>query len=175
MRKYRLVCIVKQSMSAEEAQQQVNTLVEYIEKKNGKVLDSKNMGLEKLAYPIERNALGHYFVVDMELEQAEVSEFRRFIAVNENFLRDMIVTSGKDDKPLSKIKFGDSKIKEKKSSLVMGESAFLNNLSQFRANNGKILPRYVVGLTSHDMRLLRRAMKRSRYMALSPFKARPTN
>ncbi len=169
MRKYRLVCVLKQSMSAEEAQQNVDTVTEYIKNKNGKLLDSKNLGLERLSYPINRDSRGHYFVLDVEMNQEDIAGLRYLIAVNENFLREMVIALNKYDQTLDKML---ESAKERKQDLSCASSC-LYDLSRFVASNGKMLPRHLTGLDAKKMRLLSVAIKRARYLALLPFKARP--
>jgi small subunit ribosomal protein S18 len=45
----------------------------------------------------------------------------------------------------------------------------VNSLRQFIGDGGKILPRRHTGLSAHHQRLLKRAIKRARNIALMPF------
>ena len=47
----------------------------------------------------------------------------------------------------------------------------VNTLSQFVTERGKIIPRRITGVSLHHQRLLTKAIKRARYMALLPFVA----
>lgn len=44
-------------------------------------------------------------------------------------------------------------------------------LTQFITEHGKIIPRRITGVSSHHQKLLAKAVKRARYMALLPFVA----
>lgn len=44
-------------------------------------------------------------------------------------------------------------------------------LSQFITEHGKIIPRRITGVSAHHQKLLAKAIKRARYMALLPFVA----
>ncbi len=47
----------------------------------------------------------------------------------------------------------------------------VDSLSQFVTERGKIIPRRITGVSLRHQRLLTRAIKRARYMALLPFVA----
>jgi len=47
----------------------------------------------------------------------------------------------------------------------------IDTLSQFITERGKIIPRRITGVSLHYQRLLTKAIKRARYMALIPFVA----
>lgn len=47
----------------------------------------------------------------------------------------------------------------------------INTLSQFVTERGKIIPRRITGVSLRYQRLLTKAIKRARYMALLPFVA----
>lgn len=47
----------------------------------------------------------------------------------------------------------------------------IDTLSQFITERGKIIPRRITGVSLHHQRMLTKAIKRARYMALLPFVA----
>lgn len=47
----------------------------------------------------------------------------------------------------------------------------INTLQQFITERGKIIPRRITGVSAHYQKLLAKAIKRARYMALLPFVA----
>ena len=47
----------------------------------------------------------------------------------------------------------------------------VENLMKFITERGKILPRRITGVSAHHQRLLTKAIKRARHMALLPFVA----
>jgi len=47
----------------------------------------------------------------------------------------------------------------------------VDTLSQFITERGKIIPRRITGVSLHYQRLLTKAIKKARYMALLPFVA----
>ncbi|QEK37900.1 30S ribosomal protein S6 [Candidatus Cytomitobacter indipagum] len=171
MRNYRLVCALEQNLSADEAQLHVEKIVQYIKENNGELGGVRNFGLAKTAYEMNRNARAHYFVVDFNLDPLKLKDMKRLIDINDKFLRDLIVKLDKFDKPLDRLTLGiEGKVKERKSELMLGESAFLNNLSQFISPYGKILSRYIIGISAKQMRCLSQAIKRARYIGLMPFR-----
>lgn len=47
----------------------------------------------------------------------------------------------------------------------------IETLTQFVTEQGKILPRRITGISAHHQKLLAKAVKRARHMALLPFVA----
>ncbi|QEK38409.1 30S ribosomal protein S6 [Candidatus Cytomitobacter primus] len=170
MRSYRLVCVLQQILSAEEAQLQVDKITNHLTENNGEIIGVKNFGLMKLAYQMNRNARGHYFIIDFKLDPLKVKSLRSLMSLNDKFLRDIIVILDKESKTLDKISFAADKNRERKLDLIIGESAFLNNLGQFISTYGKILSRHIIGISSKQMRCLSQAIKRARYIGLLPFR-----
>ena len=62
----------------------------------GNILESKDLGNKKLAYPINKELTGYYFVIDFEANNEIVSELDRKAKINENVIRYMIIRTDEE-------------------------------------------------------------------------------
>ena len=56
-----------------------------------KVVNTKDMGQKKLAYPINKQVRGNYYVFNVEATVAAVNEFDRKAKIDENILRHIVI------------------------------------------------------------------------------------
>ena len=49
------------------------------------------MGRKKLAYPINKEVSGYYYVMTVEADRETIHEFDRKVSINENVLRHLII------------------------------------------------------------------------------------
>jgi len=91
MTKYEVMFIVKSTLSDEDIKKTVDDLQKLINKKPSKVVEMKEMGRKKLAYPINKEVSGHYYVMEVEADHETISEFDRKVSINENVLRHLII------------------------------------------------------------------------------------
>ena len=56
-----------------------------------KVVATKDMGQKKLAYPINKQVRGNYYVFNVEASAAAVKEFDRKAKIDENILRHIVI------------------------------------------------------------------------------------
>ncbi len=91
MNKYEMMFIVKTTVEETEAVKVAEELKSIITSMKGEVTDSKDLGNKKLAYPINKEVTGFYFVVDFTANNEIVSELDRKARINENVLRHMII------------------------------------------------------------------------------------
>ena len=66
-------------------------LQKLINKKPSKVIEFKEMGRKKLAYPIKKEVSGYYYVMTVEVTNETLQEFDRKVSINENVLRHLII------------------------------------------------------------------------------------
>ena len=70
----------------------VVTSVEKILKDNSaKIIETKELGLKKLAYPIKKEINGYYELITFEANKDVIVEIKRKISINESILRHLIV------------------------------------------------------------------------------------
>ena len=91
MNKYEMMFIVKTTVEETEAVKVAEELKSIITAMKGEITDSKDLGNKKLAYPINKEVTGFYFVVDFTANNEIVSELDRKARINENVLRHMII------------------------------------------------------------------------------------
>ena len=91
MNKYEMMFIVKATMEAEQVKATAEAVKKNAEGKNSKVVEYKELGEKKLAYPIKKELNGYYFVMQLEASKEAVAEFDRKTALDENVLRHLIV------------------------------------------------------------------------------------
>lgn len=76
----------------EEGAKKINTKVsEVVQRKGGKLLAQKDLGLKSLAYRISRQNRGRYFQVDYEGSGEVVSDLERNLRLTEECLRFLTV------------------------------------------------------------------------------------
>ncbi len=91
MTKYEIMFIVKATMEEEAIKAEAENLQKLINKKPSKVIEFKEMGRKKLAYPINKEVSGYYFVMNVEASHETIAEFDRKVSINENVLRHLII------------------------------------------------------------------------------------
>ncbi len=91
MTKYEIMFIVKATMEEDAIKKASEDLQKLINNKTSKVIDFKEMGRKKLAYPIKKEVSGYYFVMNVEADRETIAEFDRKVSINENILRHLII------------------------------------------------------------------------------------
>ena len=87
MRNYENLVIVKPTFTAEEIQASVKAVEEIITSNGGQIAATNAMGMRKLAYPIEKNERGYYYVIYYTVAPAAIVEIERRFRINEDLLR----------------------------------------------------------------------------------------
>jgi small subunit ribosomal protein S6 len=88
--------IVKTTIEEEAVKGISESLQSVITSMGGKITESKDLGNKKLAYPINKEIAGYYFVVDFEANNETVSELDRKAKINENVIRYMIIRNDEE-------------------------------------------------------------------------------
>ncbi len=91
MNKYEMMFIVKATMEAEQVKATAENIKKVAEDTGAKVVEYKELGEKKLAYPIKKELNGYYFVMQLEASKEAESELDRKAALDENVLRHLIV------------------------------------------------------------------------------------
>ena len=92
MTKYEIMFIVKSTMEEDAIKKTSEEVQKLINIKPSKVIEFKEMGRRKLAYPINKEVSGYYFVMTVEATHDTIKEFDRKVSINENILRHLIIT-----------------------------------------------------------------------------------
>ncbi len=91
MTKYEIMFIVKATMEESEIKKTANDVQKLINQKPSKVIEFKEMGRKKLAYPIKKEVSGYYYVMTVSADHETISEFDRKVSINEKVLRHLII------------------------------------------------------------------------------------
>ena len=91
MNKYEMMFIVKATMESEAVKKTADTIKKVVTDCGGKVVEFKELGEKKLAYPIKKELNGYYFVMQMEINKDGQAELDRRAGLDENVLRHLIV------------------------------------------------------------------------------------
>ena len=87
LKHYETMFIVKPTLTEEETVAQIEIVKATIEKNGGEIASCADMGSQQLAYEIEKNKRGYYFVIYFKGEPAEIAEIERNYRNNENIMR----------------------------------------------------------------------------------------
>ena len=87
MRHYENLVIVKPTLTEEEIKNTIATVEEFITSNGGEIIARDAMGMKKLAYPIEKNARGYFYVMYYKVAPSAISEIERRFRINEEILR----------------------------------------------------------------------------------------
>jgi small subunit ribosomal protein S6 len=105
---YETVFIMRQDISAQDADKLADSFAQIIENNGGKVVKREDWGLRNLSYIIEKNRKGHYRMFVLDTPYPALAEMERCMKLNEDLLRHMTIKLDHiSDKP-SKMLSADS-------------------------------------------------------------------
>ena len=91
MNKYEIMFIVKATNEADTIASVAKEMQKLISDNKGKVVEFKELGEKKLAYPIKKEISGYYYAMQVEGSHDTVAEFDRKALLNENVLRHLTI------------------------------------------------------------------------------------
>ena len=91
MDKNEIMFIIKNTIEDEKVAKEAENLQNLITNDKGKIIEFREMGKRKLAYPIKKELTGTYFVMTVEANHDTIKEFDRKVLINENVLRHLII------------------------------------------------------------------------------------
>jgi len=91
MNKYEVMFIVKATMESADIKKCAESFKSLVTDLKGKVVEYKELGEKKLAYPIKKELNGYYYVMQIEADKDIISEFDRKIRLDENVLRHLVI------------------------------------------------------------------------------------
>ena len=91
MNKYEMMFIVKANADEKAVATTAESLKSVITSMKGEITDSKELGSKELAYPIKKEKVGYYFVVNFNANAEIVAELDRKARIDESILRHMII------------------------------------------------------------------------------------
>lgn len=91
MNKYEMMFIVKATMDSENVKATAESIKKLVTDLKGNVVEYKELGEKKLAYPIKKELNGYYFLMQFEANKEVESEINRKAGLDENVLRHLII------------------------------------------------------------------------------------
>lgn len=91
MNKYEIMFIVKATMESETVKASAETMKKIISDNGSNVIEFKELGEKKLAYPIKKEITGYYFLMQVEATKDAVKELDRKALLDETILRHLII------------------------------------------------------------------------------------
>ncbi|MBN2895695.1 MAG: 30S ribosomal protein S6 [Campylobacterales bacterium] len=87
MRHYENLVIVKPTLTEEEIKRNLANVEEIITSNGGEIAVRDDMGIRKLAYPIDKSPRGYFYVVYYTMDPQNIAEVERRFRINEELLR----------------------------------------------------------------------------------------
>ncbi len=87
LKHYETMFIVKPTLTEEETVAQIEAVKTLITKNGGEIVACDDMGSRPLAYEIEKQKRGYYFVAYFKGEPSSLKEIERNYRINENIIR----------------------------------------------------------------------------------------
>jgi len=87
LKHYETMFILKPTLTEEETAAQIELVKSTIAKNGGEIAACDNIGSKQLAYEIEKNKRGYYFLAYFKGEPKGILEIERQYRINENILR----------------------------------------------------------------------------------------
>lgn len=91
MNKYEMMFIVKATMESENVKATAESIKKLVTDLKGNVVEYKELGEKKLAYPIKKELNGYYFLMQFEANKDVEAELNRKAGLDENVLRHLII------------------------------------------------------------------------------------
>lgn len=91
MTNYEIMFIVKATLDETALSNVTKEVQKLITDNKSKVIEFKDMGRKKLAYPINKEVSGFYYLMNVEATHEVIGEFDRKLRINENILRHLIL------------------------------------------------------------------------------------
>lgn len=91
MKKYEIMFIVKATQESADVKKTAENAKKILTSEKANIIEFKEMGEKKLAYPIKKEINGYYYVMQVESPKEAISEFDRKIKLDESVLRHLII------------------------------------------------------------------------------------
>ncbi len=91
MNHYETLFVVKPTLTDEETKAQIEKTLAIITDHDGEIVTTDDMGMRKLAYPVEKNERGYYTVVYFKAPGTLIAELERQMRYNEDILKFMTI------------------------------------------------------------------------------------
>lgn len=96
LNKYESIYIINPEVDAEGIKGLVEKFNALIESEGGKVIETNEWGMKKLAYPINKLTQGYYVLVNFEAKPEFIDELERIYKITDSVIK--FITVRKEDK-----------------------------------------------------------------------------
>jgi len=90
MKSYESMFLIKPDLGKDDLDKVLNQIQELIVKHKGSVDKVNDLGKKKTAYPVKKFQEGFYYLINMTIEQEEISKLKRGFGLNESILRVLV-------------------------------------------------------------------------------------
>ena len=91
MNTYEIMFIVRADIDEKTVKDTEKAFEKILTDMKSKVVNTKDMGQRKLAYPIKDQVRGFYYILNVEASSEAVKEFDRKAKIDNNILRHLII------------------------------------------------------------------------------------
>ncbi len=91
MNNYETLFVIKPTLTDEETAAQIAKVTEILEREGAEILATNEMGMRKLAYPVQKNERGVYTIVYFKAAGTIVNELERNLKFNEEVIKFLTV------------------------------------------------------------------------------------
>ncbi len=84
---YETLFVVKPTLTEEEIKAQIARMKEVLAKVDAELLAEDDMGMRKLAYPVQKNERGYYTVFYYKANGDAIAEIERNLRINEDIIK----------------------------------------------------------------------------------------
>jgi len=88
---YETLFVVKPTLTDEETASQIAKIKDVLAKEGAELVATDDMGMRKLAYPVQKNDRGYYTVLFFKGEGAVINELERNLKINEDVIKFLTV------------------------------------------------------------------------------------
>ena len=91
MNSYETLFVVKPTLTEEEITAQITKVKDILTKEGAELLGTNDMGMRKLAYPVQKNDRGYYTILFYKAEGTVIGELERNLKINEDVIKFLTV------------------------------------------------------------------------------------
>jgi len=88
---YETLFVVKPTLTEEEIASQIAKVKDVLTKEGAELLGTNDMGMRKLAYPVQKNDRGYYTVLFYKAEGTVINELERNLKISEDVIKFLTV------------------------------------------------------------------------------------
>ena len=114
MNNYETLYVLKPTLTDEETAANIAKIEEILVREGAEILATNNMGMRKLAYPVQKNERGVYTIVYFKAEGTLINELERNLKFNEEVIKFLTVrySNKKEVAQYEKLVTAASKVEE---------------------------------------------------------------